>query len=425
MDKLDKFTKIDESNIDIILEDIKEFLQLYLFKGNVSLNDETVEDLFELSHDDLITLKTVHFLLSDEVRNLVKILPQLVRNLAHSTQRETKILRGNVRGRIDWGSTLKERYSQGFNDKSLFVCNPPSKFYDLEENQLLKFLLKRIRYLKENYLNFINPETFDIEKVDKNNDWYTIVNDNVQMARLTLRKVYFNDISDVLIKPKHLRKCMRNRNLLYHYVAKAYRLYDDLFVLENEDVLKDLLSKRIIKTADGDKLYEIYVFFNLVKSLPGFFEGKLLYSGNDYSTTCKLDNLEITVHYQKTPEVLKSVSEYLDIIGNYDIGGRTRSPDVIIEFKRNDETWYRLVEVKNSSSPDYVRSSLYKVMGYYKDFQHVCELENFDFTKKYPVVLVSWGGISIKSNYTPFEDEIIILNRKEFINNLNMLLTIN
>ena len=425
MDKLDKFTKIDESNIDVILEDIKEFLQLYLFKGNVSLNDDTVEDLFELSHEDLITLKAVHFILSDEVRNLVKILPQLVRNLAHSTQRETEIMRGNVRGRIYWGSTLKERYSQGFNDKSLFVCNPPSKFYNLEENQLLKFLLKRIRYLKENYLNFINPETFDIEKIDKNKDWYTIVNDNVQMARLTLRKVYFNDISDVLIKPKHLRRCMRNRNLLYHYVAKAYRLYEDLFVLENEDVLKDLLSKRIIKTADGDKLYEIYVFFNLVKSLPGFFEGKLLYSGNDYSTTCKLDDLEITVHYQKTPDELKLVSEYLDIIENYDIGGRARSPDVIIEFKRNNETWYRLVEVKNSSSPDYVRSSLYKVMGYYKDFRHICELQNFDFTKKYPVVLVSWGGISIKSDYDPFKDKIIILNRKEFINNLNKLLSIN
>ena len=245
MDKLDEFTKIDESNIDIILESIKEFLQLYLFKGNVSLNDDTVEDLFELSHEDLITLKAVHFLISDEVRNLIKILPQLVRNLAHSTQRETEIMRGNIRGRIDWGSTLKERYSQGFNDKSLFVCNPPSKFYDLEENQLLKFLLKRIRYLKENYLNFINPETFDIEKVEKNKDWYTIVNDNVQVARLTLRKVYFNDISDVLIKPKHLRKCMRNRNLLYHYVAKAYRLYEDLFVLENEDVLKELLVRRV------------------------------------------------------------------------------------------------------------------------------------------------------------------------------------
>lgn len=425
MANLDKFEKVDESNMDIILEDIKEFLQLYLFKGNLSLNDNVIEDLFELSHEDLITLKVVHFLLSDEVRNLVGILPLLVRNLAHSTQKETEILHGNIRGRVDWGATIKERYSQGFNDKSLFVCNPPSKYYDLEENQLLKFLLKRIRYLKENYLNFINPETFDIEKVDKNTDWYTIVNDNVQVAKLTLKKVYFNDISNVSIRSKHLRKCMKNRNLLYHYVAKVYRLYEDLFILENEDVLKELLSKRIIKTADGDKLYEIYVFFNLIKSLPGFYEGKLLYSGNDYSTTCQLDDLTITVHYQKTPLKLKEVSEYLDIIENYEIEGRTRSPDVIIEFNKDNETWYRLVEVKNSSTTDYVRSSLYKVMGYYKDFRHICELENFDFTDNYPVVLVTWGGISIKQDYNPFNDKIIILNRKEFIDSLDKLLKIN
>ena len=127
MDKLEGFSKIDESNIDIVLEDIKEFLQLYLFKGNVSLNDSVIEDLFELSHDDLITLKVVHFLLSDEIRNLIKILPQLVRNLAHSTQRETEIIQGNISGRINWGATIKERYSHGFNNKSLCVCNPPSK----------------------------------------------------------------------------------------------------------------------------------------------------------------------------------------------------------------------------------------------------------------------------------------------------------
>lgn len=424
MSKLDKFEKIDESNIDIILEDIKEFLQLYLFKGNVSLNDDAIENLFELSHEDLITLKVAHYLLSDEVRNLVKILPQLTRNLAHSTQKETEIMHGNIRGRIDWGATLKERYSQGFNDKSLFICNPPSKYYDLEENQLLKFLLKRINYLKGNYLSFVNPETFDIEKIDQNNDWYTIVNDNAQMAKLTLKKVYLNDISDVKITSKHIRKCRRNRNLLYHYVARAYRLYEDLFILEDEDVLKDLLSKRIIKTADGDKLYEIYVFFNLVKTLPGFYEKKLLYSGNDYSTTCQLDDLTITVHYQKTPDALKEVSEYLDIIENYEIMGNTRSPDVIIEFVKDGETFYRLVEVKNSSSEGYVRASLYKVMGYYKDFRRVCHLENFDFTPKFPVVLVTWGGIKLKKGYNPFEDNIIILNSEEFIDSLEKLIEI-
>lgn len=423
MDKLDKFDKIDESNIHIILEDINEFIQLYLFKGNVSLNDETIENLFELSHDDLTTLKVVHFMISDEIRKFIKILPQLVRNLAHSTQKETEILKGNIRGRIDWEATLKERYSQGFGDKSLFVCNPPIKYYDLEENQLLKFLLKRIQYLQKNYLSFISEDNFNIENIDQNKDWYTIVNDNSQMARLTLKKVYFKDISDVKIKSKHLRKCMKNRNLLYHYVAKAYRLYEDLFILEDENVLKELINKRIIKTADADKLYEIYVFFNLVKSLPVEMH-KLLFSSNDYSTSCFIDDLKITVHYQKTPVKLKEISEYLEILENYEIRGSTRAPDVILEFEKDGETYYRLVEVKNSSDTSYVRASLYKVMGYYKDFKRICFVENFDFTRNYPVVLVTWGGISLKEDYNPFNDKIIILNRKEFIDSLDELITL-
>ena len=81
-----------------------------------------------------------------------------------------------------------------------------------------------------------------------------------------------------------------------------------------------------------------------------------------------------------------------------------------------------MVEVKNSSSTSYVRGSLYKVMGYYKDFKRISNLENFDLTHKYPVVLVTWGGIELKKGYNPFNDKIIILNRKEFIDNLDKLL---
>jgi len=423
MDKLDKFEKIDNSNIDIILKDVEEFLQLYLFKGNVTLNDTTIENLFELSHDDLTTLKVIHFLLSDEVRTLVKILPQLVRNLAHSTQKETEVLHGNIRGRIDWAATLKERYSQGYDDKSLFVCNPPSKYYDLEENQLLKFLLKRIIYLKKTYLNFIPAEKFDIENIDDNIDWYAIVNDNYYISSKILKKIYFNDISDVKIKSKHLKKCIKNRNLLYHNVFKAYVLYENLFILEDEEILKELISKKIIKTTDGDKLYEIYVFFNLVKSLPVEMH-KLMFSSNDYSTSAFVDDVKITVHYQKTPSKLKEISEYLEILENYEIKGATRAPDVILEFEKEGNIFYRLIEVKNSSSTSYVRASLYKVMGYYKDFKRINNVDNFDFTEKYPVVLVTWGGISLKKYYNPFNDDIIILNRKEFCDSLENLLSI-
>lgn len=421
MNKLDRFKKIDQSNIDVILEEVKEFLQLYLFKGNVSLNDGTIENLFELSRDDLIILKSVHFLLSDEVRNFVKILPQLVRNLSHSTRKESEIMQGNIRGRINWAETFKERMNLGFDDKSLFVCNPPSKYYDLEENQLLKYLLKRIIYLKKNYLDFIEPENFNLDNIDENKDWYTIVNDNYEVSSKILKKIYFNDISDVKIKSKHIRKCLKNRNFLYHKVFDVYQLYESLFISNDEEVLFQLLNKRIIKTADPDKLYEIYVFFNLVKSLP-IEHHKLLFSTNDYSTSCFINDIKITVHYQKTPTKLKEISEYLEILDNYEIRGSTRAPDVILEFEKDGDTYYRLVEVKNSSSTSYVRTSLYKVMGYYKDFKRISHVENFDFTEKYPIVLVTWGGISLKKDYNPFNDKIIILNRKEFIDSLEKLL---
>lgn len=420
MDELDNYIKIDESNMDVILNEVKEFLQLYLFKGNVSLNDDTVENLFELSHDDLIILKAVHFLLSSKVRNFIKILPQLVRNLSHSTRKESEVMKGNIRGRINWAETFKERMSLGFDDKSLFVCNPPSKYYDLEENQLLKYVLKRIIYLKRNYLEFIHPENFDIDRIDENKDWYTIVNDNFEISSKILKKVYFNDISDVKIKSKHLRKCIKNRNLLYHKVFDVYQLYESLFISNDEDELRQLLNTRIIKTADADKLYEIYVFFNLVKSLP-VEHYNLLFSNNDYSTSCFIEDIKITVHYQKTPDKLKEISEYLEILENYEIKGSTRAPDVILEFEKEDKTYYRLIEVKNSSSTSYVRASIYKVMGYYKDFKRISSVEKFDFTQKYPVVLITWGGISLKKDYNPFNDEIIILNRKEFIDNIEKL----
>ena len=283
--------KVTEFNIDLIYNEIEEFIHYYLFSGEVSTNFTVkVQDLFEMDDDDLRTLKTVHFLLSDEVRDLIQILPYLLRNLSHSTQKKKEEFNGIVRGRIDWNATLKTRYSKGFNDPSLFVCSPPSKFYDLEENQLLKFVLKKIISLKNNYLDFVDytkndeENPFDVENLSKEKNWYEIVGNNYKMAKKTLRKVYFDDISDVkVIKAKHIRKAFKNRNVLYHRVAKAFMLYEDLFINEDIELLKELVEHRLIRATNPNKLYEIYIFYSIVKMLPSP-ELRLLHGGNDYST---------------------------------------------------------------------------------------------------------------------------------------------
>lgn len=56
-----------------------------------------------------------------------------------------------------------------------------------------------------------------------------------------------------------------------------------------------------------------------------------------------------------------------------------------------------------------------------QDFER---LDNNDatFCENCPVVLVTWGGIRIKTDYDPFEDSIIVLNTKEFLENLEKLI---
>lgn len=423
---LNNFAEVNDNNMDLILADVKEFLYLYLFKGSVSDDINLhIEDLFNLKHDDLLTLKTAHFLLSDEVRNLIVILPQLIRNLVHSTKKETTIINGNVRGKINWSQTIKERLSRGFDDKALFVCQPSLKYYDLEENQLLKFLLKKIIFLKDNYLDFVSLSNFNIEDIDSANDWYEIVSNNYKMSVKILNKVYFDEIETIEhIKSKHIRKCYKNRNTFYHIIANAYQLYERLFIENDLNTLKELIETRLIKVVNPDKLYEIYIFFNLFKDLKDV-NYRVLHSKGDYSTNFIIDNVKVTIHYQFTPNTLNNVSEYKKILKNYEITAHTRSPDIIIEFEKECKSYYRIIEVKNSSKTSYIRNSLYKVMGYYKDFEGIKNTDNFGFVENFPIVLVTWGGINIKENYDPFEDKIIILNRNEFLDNVEKLIKCN
>lgn len=387
-----------------IINKLKDYLQLYLFKG-IGFPENGINKLFDLKENELNTLKSVHFFLSSELNDFIEILPQLMRNLSHSTSKEKIISKGVIRGKIDWNKTFKIRYSQGYNDLSLFACNLPSKSYDLCENQLLKFLLKKIVYLFENTLNFI-----DI-KVNEIDNWHEEVKLKYFMVKKTLKNVYFNEITDVnLIKSKTLRKAFMHRNHFYKKLVNLYKLYEDLFISNDLSVLKSIVETQLLKPANDDTLYELYIFFNLVDSLKVKKLG-LLMPNNDYTVLGYYDNCEIKIYYQEVPKDDFSYSKYKEIFKNYDINVSLRRPDILIEFNGS----YRIVEVKRTSNQNYIRDSVYKVLGYLNDFKQV------KFSKNIPGIIVVWNGINIKSK-NAFNNEILILNKNEFINKLDMIL---
>lgn len=423
-----EYDKITELNLDLILEDVKEYLPIYLFNGKLTNSfDLNMHDLFDLSGDDIKKLKTMHFILSRPVRELISSLHIIVRNLSHTTNCEHEESENHIKGAIDWGLTYKHRLSKGYANHTIFVCNTTSKFYDLEENQLLKFILKKIIYLSKKYLKFINFNDFNIEKFDKDNLWYEKVIYMISIVEKYINKVYFDEISNIsTVNYKHKRKCIKNRNHHYHLVVQAYQIYESLFIKNDEEILKEMINSRVIKSINPDKALELYVFFNLIKASK-IDLNSLLYSGNDYFPQGLLDDgTFIKIYYQKTPNQLKKVSKYLKILDNYDINKNVRSPDIIIEFEKDNEIDFRIIEVKNPGKKGYIRDSLYKVMGYYHDFEKInCYEEfiiNYGFTDKFPIVLFVWDNISVKENYNIFEnDKIIIINDLMFKENIDKL----
>lgn len=398
----------------------KDFLQLYFYQGDVFDINNHIKNFFDIDEEDLDTLKSAHFILSPQVLSFIKVLPLLLRNLSHSTTRIDEEMRGYVRGNINWNKTIKTRLSSGYVDKTLFVCSPQNKNYNLEENQLIKFLLRVIINLKEHHLPFANPANydFDFEKIDEDGDWYTKVRTRYEVCKKTLKKVYFDDIDDISrVSFKHLKKTANHKNFLYsNVVFEAYRLYERLFIKKDINVLQDLMQKRIIKSRDSNKLFELYVLSELVKSIPGNSKFNLLYDKNKNGNEIEviLDNeVWATIYYQRTPDDLENISMYKKICKKYSIGCSVRAPDIILKF--NEDNRYRLFEVKNTDNGNYIRDSIYKVMGYLKDFEG--EVNQNYLTKNYPIILVTFGGINQKELIYD-EEDIVICNRNEYLENL-------
>ena len=70
--------------------------------------------------------------------------PKLLSQLNRSTELQRVSGNAGVRGRIDWSSTLKARFSRN-TSSAVFVCQENNRVFDRPENQLVKLLLDRVQ----------------------------------------------------------------------------------------------------------------------------------------------------------------------------------------------------------------------------------------------------------------------------------------
>lgn len=142
----DLWSEEDHQNV---LKEIADQLPLYIHADTYIEDWENLaKNLADLDKSEFDYLSIIHFLLSTEVTELFEVIPRILRRLSQSTEVETNEYKCFVKGKIDWNLTIKERCAQGY-DQTIYVCKPSSRLYDLPENQLLKFVLTRIKRLVE------------------------------------------------------------------------------------------------------------------------------------------------------------------------------------------------------------------------------------------------------------------------------------
>lgn len=404
-----------------VLEFIKPVLHRFLFREALPNLEVPLKNLTGLTDEELNHLKSIHFLLSKEVDDLIEELPKLLRNLSHSTHKEIVECRGIIRGRINWNMTFKERFSQGFNDPSLFICQPSTKMYDLPENQLLNFILRKIRILSENIDLEITEELLNAEKWK---NWQDKIITRYLNVKKISRNVYFQQISiPRTIKPKMVYKAYKHRNQSYDKVADCYMLYENLFLLNDQDALRGLIEKQTLEPLNNDKLFEIFVLFKVLDKLrqkSGNLSLGLLKPGYNqlpYVAQYNDENETINVYYQKMPGGCWKNSEYKEIFKVYDLNVSSRRPDIILEFEKDNS--YCLIEVKRTDKRDYIVDSVYKVIGYLNDFK-TC----FPYEKALDSALVVWKGIKIKDWPGAVKNPILILNYSDLDKGLCKILSI-
>jgi hypothetical protein len=393
-----------------VLSFVEKYLWLFV-QENAAIHrpDQIICNLTQLNRRELRLLQLIYFLLSESLQKSVKTsTPQILRRLAQSTDRMTTELKGSVRGNIDWNLTLKRRLGTGFSNSTVFMTRIAVKTYNLPEMQALKYLLTQTNHLCLEVLGNIPEE----EKLsyESSNKWKAEIRSLYHSTNHFLKNTYLREIDlPIKITDMMLQKVRCARNTHFKNIYNSLRLYRKLFVQEEQNTLRDCFSQGVLKPLNRDTLYEVYILLITMTSLNqlGWRRENLRLIGYGKGAVAQYKHSDtiLRIYYQTLPTDFVQNSLYTELLRKYQMDVSLRRPDIILEFQ-SEKFDFKILEVKRTRNRQYITESVYKVLGYLKDFER-CFL-----SAKLPhAILVIWEGVETTKD---INDVVAVLNYKNY-----------
>lgn len=341
--------------------------------------------------DEFEKLVRLHFLLQPDVVDFVERLPETLRSIKTQTKNVSRISRGAVDGRIDWGATVQERYSRNPGNNALFVCEHRSESYDIDENLVLKKLLSLIyETLSECAVYFERDYEWVTERWKDNSELVE------QMQRIFERNVHVRRIrspEDYEPTERMLQRAAESRQDVYRTAASLLRDYRAM--MEGDpDAMKQLLSQTAITPDDDETLFELFVLFRYISTIEELstdeFTLRTIESGSqEVARLSNADEESIVLYHDNSAkdrgisfvsdigdkeraelsrtetihrEAYRTANAYFD---DSEFTTATGRPDVIVlEIDRAERTEYLITEVKHSTRPETIRSGIKETLEY-------------------------------------------------------------
>lgn len=390
-----------------LIQNVRRYLALNLYPGTTIL-DEAVTDLAFLASDidpsyvrDYLRMR---FLLAPQVRTFFDMLPSLRVRFAQSSMLSEAVSYGVVKGPVDWGRTMSMRMAAGGHTYPLFVTKPRTRTFDTPENQLLGYMLRRleglIRSVPTRYPESLVSDAMPAKSLP------AYLQSALFEVQETMRTVPMASIRDRVpqsIDQRIVDRVDASRDAFYQTTAQLYRLYRDADPDGDTPRVDADSVSGLLAHSETERLLELAVLFKMIDALSAklrplgaTISWQPLMSRSRYTALWSLPCGELSISLYKVPSFVKS-SIYRALLEETGLHKSRTNPDISIAWRspQSNEEWVHFVEVKDNSptssegSMEYYRDSLYKVIGYAKDFAG-----HFAPPDVLPnVTLVVWDGL--------------------------------
>ncbi len=281
------------------------------------------------------------------------------REMERSIDHVPQPLRGRLRGKPDMRATLRLRRRRA--DDTLWLVDKPLRRWQTADNAALS-----------GWLTFLR-EAATIGRGRQGDGPSTQMKENDRLVALLLKTEPMRHvIPDPHWSAHEMSPRLRAQSAFYRLLWGHARAWRASASARDPQAVRDALRGGWLASEDDDEMFELYALSRLVEVLFRLgpwdtFTITPALLGGDPLLRAVRDDVEIAVRFDRAPQ---AAGAYRWIFRRYDgVDAAARRPDILISVSTGGITRHAIVEVKATSpATAYGRDSLYKVLGYLKDY---------------------------------------------------------